>query len=66
MKPINILFLCFAIFGIAIIGCLYIFDMRDMDQSLDLLLKAEGAIFLIWGCSAAISLLLGGAKKPAD
>jgi len=66
MRNIIILFSFLAIIGLAIIGSLYIFEVRTADQALELLLKTEGAILLLGGCSAAISLLLAGANKKSQ
>jgi ABC-type Fe3+-siderophore transport system permease subunit len=63
MRTIIILFSFLAILGLAVIGCLFIFEVRNAEQSLDLLLKVEGAILLLAGCSALISTLLAGANK---
>jgi len=51
---------------LAIIGTLYIFELRDADQSLDMLLKVEGGILLLFVCSAAISMLVGSVKKDSQ
>lgn len=63
MRTIIITYLFLAIIGFAAIGVLYIFDVKTGQESFELLLKTEGAILLLGGCSAVISLLLAGAKK---
>jgi hypothetical protein len=63
MRTIVISFLLLGIIVLAIIGSLYIFEVRNADQALDLLMKTEGALLLLGICSAAVSLLLGGGKE---
>jgi hypothetical protein len=63
MRKLMILFLSLGVIVLAIIGTLYIFELRDADQSLDMLMKLEGGILLLAVCSAAISLLVGIASK---
>ena len=63
MRKMMILFLSLGVIVLAIIGTLYIFELRDADQSLDMLMKLEGGILLLAVCSAAISLLVGSSKK---
>jgi hypothetical protein len=57
MKSIIIVFSFLAILGLAIIGCLFIFEVRNAQQSMQLLLKFAGAILLLGGCSALIAAL---------
>lgn len=66
MRTIIILYLFLAIIGFAAIGVLYIFDVKTGQESFELLLKTEGAILLLAGCSVVISLLLAGTKKNAE
>jgi hypothetical protein len=66
MRTIIVLFLALAIVAFAAIGCLYIFEVRTGEETLELLLKTEGAILLLGGCSIAISLLLAGTKKDSQ
>jgi len=61
-----ILFLSLGVIVLAIIGTLYIFELRDADQSLEMLLKVEGGILLLFVCSAAISMLVSGGKKDSQ
>jgi len=63
MRTIVISFLLLGIIVLACIGSLYIFEVRNAEQALDLLLKTEGALLLLGICSAAVSLLLGGGKE---
>ena len=66
MRNIIVSFLFLAIVAFAIIGSMYIFEARTADQALELLLKTEGVILLLAGCSIAISLLLSGGKKDSQ
>jgi hypothetical protein len=66
MRNIVVLFLFLAIIGFAVIGSLYIFDVKTGEEALELLLKTEGAILLLGGCAAAISLLVSGANKNSQ
>ena len=66
MRKIIISFLFLGIIVFAVIGSLYIFDVRTGEQALELFLKTEGALLLLGGCSVAISLLLAGAKKNSE
>jgi len=66
MRNIIILFLFLAIIGFAVIGSLYIFEVKTGQEAFELLLKTEGAILLLGGCSAVISLLVGGASKNSQ
>jgi len=65
MRPIIILYLFLAIVAFAIIGALYIFEVRTGEEALELLLKTEGALLLLGGCAFAVSMLLSSTKnKP--
>lgn len=66
MKNIIIITLTLAIMGFAAVGCLYIFDVRTMEESREMLIKIEAAIFLFGGCVALILLLAGLKKAPRD
>lgn len=66
MKKIITITGFFAILGIAIVGCLYIFDIMNFEDSRSLLLKSEAAIVLLGGCTALISLLTGRKEPPPD
>jgi len=66
MRNIIVIFLLLAIVAFAVIGSMYIFEARTGEQALELLLKTEGVILLLGGCSAAISLLLAGGKKNSQ
>ena len=66
MKNIIIITLTLAILGFAVIGSLYIFEVRAMDESRDLLIKVESAILLFGGSVALIMLLTSLKKTPSD
>ncbi len=66
MKNIIIITLTLAILGFAVIGSLYIFDVRAVDESVELLIKIESAIFLFGGSVALIMLLTSLKKTPSD
>ncbi len=66
MKNIIIITLTLAILGFAVIGSVYIFELRTMDESRDLLIKVESAIFLFGGSVALIMLLTSLKKTPSD
>ena len=63
MKPILLVTLVLAIITLAIVGCLTIFGIITMEAATSFLIKAEAVIILLGGCSAVISLLVGGANK---
>lgn len=65
MKTIATLFGVFAVLTLAAVGCLYIFGVRDFEQSTSFLLKAVGALALLGGCTALISLLMSN-KQNGD
>jgi len=65
MKNI-IITLTLAMLGFAVIGSLYIFEVRTMDESRDLLIKVESAILLFGGSVALIMLLTSLKKTPPD
>jgi hypothetical protein len=45
---------------------LYIFEVRTGEEALELLLKTEGALFLLGACSIGISALVAGANKNSQ
>ena len=63
MRNIVLVFSFLAILALAVVGILFIFEVTSSQQSLELLMKMEGGILLLGGCSALISALLAGAKK---
>jgi len=66
MQKIIVLFGALTVIAIAIIGSLYIFELRTGDEALMLLAKSVGAIVLLGGCSVAISMLVAGASKNSQ
>ena len=66
MRYTIILFSSLAIIGFAVIGSLYIFEVRTGEEALELLLKTEGALFLLGACSIGISALVAGANKNSQ
>lgn len=60
MRNIVIIFATLAVICIAVVGILYIFEVRTFDESFVLLTKALGALVLLGGCTALISFLLKG------
>lgn len=66
MKNIIIITLTLTILGFAAVGSLYIFGVRSMEESRDLLIKIESAIFLFGGSMALIMLLTSLKKTPPD
>lgn len=65
MKTIVTIFAVLAVLTIAAVGCLYIFGVRDFDQSVSLLVKAVAALVLLGGCTALITVLMGN-KESSD
>ena len=66
MKNIIVITLTLAILGFAAVASLYIFEIRTMDESRDMLIKVESAILLFGGSVALILLLAGLKKTPED
>ncbi len=65
MKNI-IITVALAILGFAAVASLYIFEVLTMDESRDMLIKIESAIFLFGGSMALIMLLTNLKKAPPD
>lgn len=66
MRTIIVSFSFLAIGAVAIIGSMYIFEVRNGQQAMELLLKTEGVILLLGACSAAVYFLLAGGKKKSQ
>lgn len=66
MRNIVLIFSTLAVLCIAVVGTLYIFEVRTFDQSIELLAKALGAIVLLGGCTALISVLLKGSGNKNE
>ena len=58
MKQILIFCATFVILLLAVVGCMYIFDVLSFDASKTAVLKIGGAIVLLGVCSALITLLM--------
>ena len=66
MRNIVLIFSTLAVLCIAVVGTLYIFEVRTFDQSIELLAKALGAIVLLGGCTSLISVLLKGSGNKNE
>ena len=64
MKQIVTITAILAVITIAIFGCLYIFEVISPETALSNLVKVVGAIVLLGGCSALVTLLTGSKKEP--
>ena len=51
---------------VAVVGCMYIFDVLSFESAQSTVLKFGGAIVLLGACSALVMLLMGGGNKSAD
>ncbi len=58
MKQILTITLVLCVFVIAIVGCMYIFEISSLEDAMSNLAKAVGAIVLLGGCSALIAFLM--------
>jgi len=63
MKQILTITVVLAILAIAIVGCLFIFEVMSFDDASSTLLKVVGGILLLGACSAAITALMGATKN---
>ena len=66
MRNIVIIFSTLAVLCVAVVGTLYIFELRTFDESIELLMKALGAIVLLGACTALVTILLGGSGSKTD
>lgn len=66
MRNIVIIFSTLAVLCVAAVGMLYIFEVRTFDESVDILMKALGAIILLGGCTALVTVLLRGSGSKTD
>ena len=64
MKKILVITAVLSVIAIGTVGCLYIFEVLNYEDSLSNLVKVVGAIVLLGGCSALIVGLMGSGKKP--
>ena len=66
MRNIVIIFSTLAILCIAVVGILFIFEVRTFAESFTLLMKVLGALVLLGGCTALISVLLKGSGNKTE
>ena len=59
MKQILMICAFLIILLLAIVGCLFIFGVMDLESSMSVLLKFGGAIVLLGVCAALVTLLMG-------
>ena len=64
MKQIFAITAVLAVFAVAAVGCLYIFDILSYEDAMSDLLKVVAAIVLRGGCSALITFLIRSKKEP--
>jgi hypothetical protein len=64
MKKILVLTAVLSVIAVATVGCLYIFEVLNYEDSMSNLVKVVGALVLLGGCSALIAGLMGSGKKP--
>ena len=66
MKKILTITFVLAVFAIAIVGSLYIFEVLDYETAISNLLKVVAAIVLLGSCSAAIAFLIRSKKEAPN
>jgi len=66
MRNIAIIFLFLVILCFAVVGCLYIFEVKTWDESVAIFMKAAGAIVLLGICTAAVKVLMNMNKGTED
>ena len=66
MKQIGSITFVLAVFAVAIVGCLYIFDILSYEDSVSNLLEVVAAIVLLGGCLALITFLTRSKKEPPN
>jgi len=49
---------------VAIVGCLYIFEILSYENSVSILVKAVAAIVLLGSCSVLVAFLMRPKKEP--
>ena len=64
MKQIISITAVLAVITVAIVGCLYIFEVLSYENSVSIVLKAVSAIVLLGACSVLITFLMGSRKEP--
>jgi len=53
-----------AVFAIATVGCLFVFEVLNYEDAMSNLLKVVAAILLLGGCSALIAFLMRPRNEP--
>jgi len=66
MRQIAIICAFFIVIMLAIVGCLYIFEMMTLEAAKSSMLKFGAAIVLLGVCAAAVSMLMRGKKGAQD
>jgi hypothetical protein len=66
MRQIAVICAFFLVLMLAIVGCLYIFDVMTFEASRSAALKFAAAIVLLGVCAAALKALVGGNKEQQD
>jgi hypothetical protein len=59
MKQILMICAFLIILLLAIVGCLFIFGVMELESATSILLKFGGAIVLLGVCAALVTLLMG-------
>jgi hypothetical protein len=59
MKQILMICAFLIILLLAIVGCLFIFGVMELESATSILLKFGGAILLLGACAALATLLMG-------
>ena len=63
MKQILTITVVLAVLALALVGCLFIFDVMSYEDAMSNLLKVVGVILLLGVCSAVIAALMGAKKQ---
>jgi len=63
MKQILTICAFLIILLLAIVGCLFIFGVMDLESSLSVMLKFGGAILLLGVCSALVTALMSRTRS---
>ncbi len=64
MKKILTVTVVLSVLAVATVGCLYIFDILNYEDSLSNLLEVVAGIVLLGGCSALVAFLMRSNKEP--
>ena len=63
MRQIAIICAFFIVVMLAIVGCMYIFDVISLAAAKSYMLKFGAAIVLLGICSALVALMMGNEKQ---